>query len=386
MTTRAATLDAPVPVRRPASLWRDAWHRLVQNRAAVVSLAYIVLLLLIAVFANVVAPFPFQQQDLDNTDLGPGAGHLFGTDGLGRDELSRLIYGSRISLAVALVDVLIVLVVGVPLGLAGGFFGRWVDVLVMRTVDVLLAFPNLLLVIVVITYLRAVLDQPQGPLLGIIGSLDGITGGLLGVFIALGLVSWLTVARLVRGQVLSLKEKEFIEAARMTGAANGRIIFRHLLPNTLAPVIVAATFTGARVLGRRCRKMIRPFVDPVIRAASMNSFSLSDRTWPRTRRATVSHETRPRAMKTPSRPPVMPSRLPMIPRSGPCGWSSTARRYVITTMTSSRLGKARSTSTVRMTRTSTQRPKNPPARPSGTPTTSTMRTSTSATASEMRLP
>ena len=242
MTTRAATLDAPVPVRRPASLWRDAWHRLVQNRAAVVSLAYIVLLLLIAVFANVVAPFPFQQQDLDNTDLGPGAGHLFGTDGLGRDELSRLIYGSRISLAVALVDVLIVLVVGVPLGLAAGFFGRWVDVLVMRTVDVLLAFPNLLLVIVVITYLRAVLDQPQGPLLGIIGSLDGITGGLLGVFIALGLVSWLTVARLVRGQVLSLKEKEFIEAARMTGAANGRIIFRHLLPNTLAPVIVAATF------------------------------------------------------------------------------------------------------------------------------------------------
>ncbi len=153
-----------------------------------------------------------------------------------------MIYGSRISLAVALVDVLIVLVVGVPLGLAAGFFGRWVDVLVMRTVDVLLAFPNLLLVIVVITYLRAVLDQPQGPLLGIIGSLDGITGGLLGVFIALGLVSWLTVARLVRGQVLSLKEKEFIEAARMTGAANGRIIFRHLLPNTLAPVIVAATF------------------------------------------------------------------------------------------------------------------------------------------------
>ena len=242
MTTRAATLDAPVPIRRPASLWRDAWHRLVQNRAALVSLAYILALLLIAIFANVVAPFPFQQQDLDSTDLGPGAGHLFGTDGLGRDELSRLVYGSRISLAVALVDVLIVLLVGVPLGLIAGFFGRWADVLIMRTVDVLLAFPNLLLVIVVITYLRAVLDQPQGPLLAVIGSLDGLTGGLLGVFIALGLVSWLTVARLVRGQVLSLKEKEFIEAARMTGAANGRIIFRHLLPNTLAPVIVAATF------------------------------------------------------------------------------------------------------------------------------------------------
>ena len=242
MTTRAATLDARVPIRRPASLWRDAWHRLVQNRAALVSLAYILALLLIAIFANVVAPFPFQQQDLDSTDLGPGAGHLFGTDGLGRDELSRLVYGSRISLAVALVDVLIVLLVGVPLGLIAGFFGRWADVLIMRTVDVLLAFPNLLLVIVVITYLRAVLDQPQGPLLAVIGSLDGLTGGLLGVFIALGLVSWLTVARLVRGQVLSLKEKEFIEAARMTGATNARIVSRHLLPNTLAPVIVAATF------------------------------------------------------------------------------------------------------------------------------------------------
>jgi oligopeptide transport system permease protein len=242
MTTRAATLDAPVRVRRRASLWGDAWHRLVQTRAAVVSLVYIVLLLLIAVFANVVAPYPFERQDLDSTDLGPSAGHLFGTDGLGRDELSRLIYGSRISLAVALVDVLIVLLVGVPLGLVAGFFGRWLDVLIMRTVDVLLAFPNLLLVIVVITYLRAVLDQPRGPLLAIIGTLDGITGGLLGVFIALGLVSWLTVARLVRGQVLSLKEKEFVEAARMVGATNRRIIFRHLLPNTLAPVIVAATF------------------------------------------------------------------------------------------------------------------------------------------------
>jgi oligopeptide transport system permease protein len=112
----------------------------------------------------------------------------------------------------------------------------------MRTVDVLLAFPSLLLVIVVITYLRAVLDQGQGPLVDLIGGLDKVSGGLIGVFIALGLVSWLTVARLVRGQVLSLKEKEFVEAARMVGGTNARIMVRHLLPNTLAPVIVAATF------------------------------------------------------------------------------------------------------------------------------------------------
>ena len=238
----AVRRDSPAAVGRPTGLWRDAWRRLARNRAAVVSLVYIVVLVFVALFAHAIAPFPFQAQDLDATDLGPTATHVFGTDNLGRDAFSRLVYGSRISLAVALVDVLIVLAVGVPLGLAAGFFGRWVDTLVMRSVDVLLAFPSLLLVIVVITYLRAVLDQPEGPLLAVIGAMDNVTGGLLGVFIALGLVSWLTVARLVRGQVLSLKEKEFVEAARMVGATNRRIMVRHLLPNTLAPIIVAATF------------------------------------------------------------------------------------------------------------------------------------------------
>jgi oligopeptide transport system permease protein len=243
MTARVAALGARNEAPRGhRGLWRDAWYRLTRNRAAVVGLVFVVLLVLAAIFAGVLAPYTFDQQDLDSTDLGPSAAHLFGTDQLGRDLLSRLLYGSRISLAVALVDVLIVVVVGVPLGLAAGYFGRWVDALVMRTVDVLLAFPNLLLVIVVITYLRAVLDQGEGPVLGVIGGLDKVTGGLIGVFIALGLISWLTVARLVRGQVLSLKEKEFVEAARMVGGTNLRIMIRHLLPNTLAPVIVAATF------------------------------------------------------------------------------------------------------------------------------------------------
>jgi oligopeptide transport system permease protein len=243
MTARVAALGARNEAPRGhRGLWRDAWYRLTRNRAAVVGLVFVVLLVLAAIFAGVLAPYTFDQQDLDSTDLGPSAAHLFGTDQLGRDLLSRLLYGSRISLAVALVDVLIVLVVGVPLGLAAGYFGRWVDALVMRTVDVLLAFPSLLLVIVVITYLRAVLDQGEGPVLGVIGGLDKVTGGLIGVFIALGLISWLTVARLVRGQVLSLKEKEFVEAARMVGGTNLRIMIRHLLPNTLAPVIVAATF------------------------------------------------------------------------------------------------------------------------------------------------
>ncbi|TMF62912.1 MAG: ABC transporter permease [Chloroflexi bacterium] len=236
---RAAPSVAP---RRERGLWRDAWYRLTRNRAAVVGLVFVVLLLLIALFASALAPYSFDRQDLDSTDLAPSGAHLMGTDGLGRDLLSRMMYGSRISLAVALVDVAIVLLVGVPLGLIAGFFGRWIDTLIMRTVDILLAFPSLLLVIVVITYLRAVLDQGEGPLLGVLGSLDKASGGLFGVFVALGLVSWLTVARLVRGQVLSLKEKEFVEAARMVGATNVRVMTRHLLPNSLAPIIVAATF------------------------------------------------------------------------------------------------------------------------------------------------
>ncbi len=237
----ALQIDA-ARVRPTSNLWRDAWRRMILNRPAVVSLVFVIVLVVTALFANVLAPYTFDRQDLDSTDLGPSAAHLFGTDQLGRDMLSRLLYGSRISLAVALVDVLIVIVVGVPLGLFAGYLGGRIDTLIMRTVDILLAFPNLLLIIVVITYLRAVLDLPQTGAMAVVGALDKVTGGLLGVFIALGLVSWLTVARLVRGQVLSLKETQFVEAARMVGAGSGRIMLRHLLPNSLAPVIVAATF------------------------------------------------------------------------------------------------------------------------------------------------
>ncbi len=236
------SLAAVAPLRAPRTFLGDAWYRLRQNRLAVVSVGFVVLLALVAASAHLLAPYTFDAQDIAGADQAPSAEHLFGTDALGRDILSRLLYGSRISLAVAIVDVLIVLAVGVPLGLAAGLFGGWVDTLVMRTVDVLLAFPSLLLVIVVITSLRAALDAGSGGAFAIVRALDGVTGGLLGVFVALGLVSWLAVARLVRAQVLSLREKDFVEAARMVGAGDLRIMFVHLLPNTVAPVIVAATF------------------------------------------------------------------------------------------------------------------------------------------------
>jgi oligopeptide transport system permease protein len=214
-----------------------------RNQAAMVSMGCLVVLLAVAIFADALAPFPYEKQDFNHADEGPTRLHLFGTDTLGRDVLSRIVYGSRISLAVAIADIMIVLLIGVPLGLIAGFFGKWLDTLIMRVVDILYAFPSLLLVIVVMTWVKAVLDVPQtGTLFTTLGILDKATGGLLGVFIALGMVSWLTVARLVRGQVLSLKEKEFVDAARTVGAPNRRIMFLHLLPNVMAPVIIAATF------------------------------------------------------------------------------------------------------------------------------------------------
>ncbi len=241
-TATTRTLPAAVPERRARGVWRDAWGRLREDRVAVASAVLIALLVLVAIFAGVLAPFGFDQQDLDSTDLPPTAAHPFGTDSLGRDLLSRLVYGSRISLAVGLVDVAVVLGIGVTLGLIAGYVEGVLGAVIMRTVDVLLAFPSLLVVIVVMTYLRAVLDVPHEGITVLIGAVDKVTGGLIGVFLALGLVSWLTVARLVRAQVLSLKQLEYVLAAKTIGAAGRRIMFRHLLPNTMAPIIVAATF------------------------------------------------------------------------------------------------------------------------------------------------
>jgi oligopeptide transport system permease protein len=244
--SRADVLAAPVAASAPQAiagrgLWRDAWRRLCRNRAALAGLSVIVLMALCALLADVLAPYPFSQQDLSVVRQPPSAQHWLGTDELGRDILSRLLYGARISLAVGLVVQALILLVGVPIGALAGYFGGWLDTLLMRAVDVLYSIPDLLLVIVVMTTVRAALASGGGTL-GAFAAVDAAFGGLLGVFVALALTSWLTVARLVRGQVLSLKEREFVDAARTLGAGHGRILRQHLLPNTLAPIIVAATF------------------------------------------------------------------------------------------------------------------------------------------------
>ncbi len=227
---------------KPAnSLYRDSWRHFRRNKAALAGLIFIVLLFVVAIAAPIVAPFSYEEQNIRAVTQKPGGTYLLGTDVVGRDILSRLIYGARISLLVGVVVQLIIVVIGVPVGLIAGYFGGKIDTVLMRIVDVLYAKPNLLFIIIVMTFLRAKFQTTTSGFFLPLKVFNDSTGGLIGVFIGLGLVSWLTVARLVRGQALSLKKKEYIEAARCLGATDSRIIGKHLLPNTLAVIIVAAT-------------------------------------------------------------------------------------------------------------------------------------------------
>lgn len=226
---------------RQTSLTLDAWRRFKRNKAALAGLVFIAILTFVAIAAPLVAPYSYEEQNIRAVTQKPGGAYLLGTDALGRDLLSRLIYGARVSLAVGVVVQMIIVAIGVPVGLIAGYFGGKIDTILMRIVDVLYAKPNLLFIIIVMTFLKAKFQTASGGIWAPLKSINDATGGLLGVFIGLGLVSWLTVSRLVRGQVLSLKKKEFIEAARCIGATDRQIIGRHLLPNTLAVIIVATT-------------------------------------------------------------------------------------------------------------------------------------------------
>jgi ABC-type dipeptide/oligopeptide/nickel transport system permease subunit len=213
-------------------------RRLRRNPVAVLCGIYILVVVGVAIFAGSLAPYPYDAIDQSYSSLPapPDHRHLLGTDNLGQDVLSRLIFGARISLLVAVVTVAVIAVLGVTVGVVAGFYGGIVDSLLMRITDVMFAFPDLLLAILV----RAVLmsgDQALPP-----------TISLLSLFVALGVVYWPTMARLVRGQVLSLREKEFVEAARATGVKNAGIIWRHLLPNLAGPIIVQVTLDLAGVI------------------------------------------------------------------------------------------------------------------------------------------
>lgn len=227
--------------RRTRGMWGDAFRRLLRSPLATISGVLLLLLLLAAIFAPLIVPYDYTAQDYTALTQPPSSAHLLGTDDLGRDILSRLIYGARVSLAVGFVVQAVILLIGVPAGLVAAHFGGKIDTFIMRTVDALYSVPSLLFIIVIMTFLRATLAAPSNGFTEALAGLDNQTGGLLGVFIGVGLVNWMPAARLVRGQAVSLKEKEFVDAARSLGASDKRIMLQHLLPNVVPIIVVTAT-------------------------------------------------------------------------------------------------------------------------------------------------
>ncbi len=245
--------------RKERSLGAEAFRRLLKNKIAVLSVVFIIVLIFIAIFADFFAPYDFAKQDLMANNTVPkwmlfllpeGAENYarisetypLAADNLGRDILSRTIYGARISLTVALVGSAVSLLVGIIYGMVAGYLGGRLDNIMMRVVDFLYAFPFLIIVILLQTYFKAIARQGSGEGIGqIFLNMNEDMGGLLFLFIAIGLINWLGMARIARGQVLSYKKKEFIEAARAVGANDTRILIKHLFPNILGPLIVAET-------------------------------------------------------------------------------------------------------------------------------------------------
>jgi oligopeptide transport system permease protein len=241
------------------SLWQDAFRRLIRNRAAVVGGLTILLLILMAVFAPLIAIKPFAEQVLIDQNKVPqwltsifpsvasyakySTNYPLGADNLGRDLFSRIVYGARVSLAVAFIGPLISIFVGVIYGSISGYFGGWVDNIMMRLVDVLYAFPGLLFIILLMAFFRSssMTNLEPGTFAYSVTKLDESLGGMFFIFIGIGLTAWQTMARLTRGQVLSIREKEYVEAARTIGASDVRIMFRHILPNIVGPLVVAET-------------------------------------------------------------------------------------------------------------------------------------------------
>jgi len=224
MATQQATVDqliaAPV-ARAQVGLWTDAWRRLRRNRLALVSAAYLIALAATALVGIVYTPYPYAHQGVGLPYQGPSAAHLLGTDQAGRDILSRMIIGAQISLIVGLATQTVVVVVGVPLGLVAGYFKGWIDTALSFVISVFYGIPDILVAMILIV----IIGKP----------------GLGTIIVAIAATRWMDMARLTRGQTLSLREREFIEASRATGGRSTKILFGHLLPNALGPIIVQAT-------------------------------------------------------------------------------------------------------------------------------------------------
>ena len=214
-------------VESGTSLWEDAWNRLQKNKLAMFGLCVVSSMILIALLTPWIAPYSYFEQDLDLGATAPSAAHWLGTDTLGRDLLTRIMYGSRISLMVGFLATAVALTIGVLWGTVSGFFGGRVDAFMMRTVDILYALPfTIFIILLMVVFGR----------------------NILLLFMAIGAVEWLTMARIVRGQVLSIRQQEYIDAAITMGLPKPQIMLRHVVPNALGTIIIYATLTIPNVI------------------------------------------------------------------------------------------------------------------------------------------
>lgn len=220
-------VETPAPVEKGTSLWKDAWRRLRRNHLAIFGMCTLAAMIVLVLVGPWLSPYSYETQDRDLGAVGPSAQHWFGTDTLGRDLFTRILYGGRISLMVGFAATAVSLTIGVLYGAIAGFARGRTDAIMMRIVDILYTMPFTVIVIILTVY---------------------IGKSIVLLFMAIGAVEWLTMARIVRGQVVSLREKEFIEAAEIMGLHRRRIILRHLIPNALGPIIVYTTLTIPAVM------------------------------------------------------------------------------------------------------------------------------------------
>ena len=207
--------------------WREAWRSFKKSKSALVGAGIVVFFVLLAIIGPIIAPFGMNDQNLANRLLAPSRDHWFGTDDLGRDIFSRILFGARLSIWVGFASVIMSVVVGTFLGIIAGFYGRWVDTIISRIFDIMLAFPSILLAIAIVSIL--------GP-------------SLTNALIAIAIINVPTFGRLVRSKVLSVKQEEYILAAKAIGMKNTRILWRHILPNSMTPVIVQGTLAIATAI------------------------------------------------------------------------------------------------------------------------------------------
>lgn len=229
-------------MRETTSYWQDAWRRFKKNKVALTAAGVIVIICLFAIFGPMFSQFTYDQQVKGSEMIAPfqDPAHPLGTDDLGRDTFVRLMMGARISLSIGIVACIMIVLIGVVYGTISGFFGGWVDNIMMRIVDIIYAVPTLLIVIL----LSVVLKQPLQDLFTQnenLRDMVSIGPGLISIFITLSTLYWVDMARMVRGQILVLKEQEYINAARAIGAGPRWIMFRHLIPNSIGVILVTAT-------------------------------------------------------------------------------------------------------------------------------------------------